>query len=148
MSIEIAIEDIDPPSISWVGRYRLGCERLVEALGEPRELSILLCSDAVIQALNRRYRGRDYATDVLSFPQDTMEAGVAILGDIVISLPTATRNAEDVRRGAMMEALRLTVHGLLHLLGFDHGERGHYESDTMLVTEQYIYNTLLRRMKI
>lgn len=80
------------------------------------ELSFVLCSDAHIQGLNRAWRGKDAPTDVLSFPQEDEE----LLGDLVISVPTATRQAQE--RGTPLETeLRvLMVHGLLHLLGYDH----------------------------
>jgi len=99
-------------------------ERLLKILELPdRELSILLCGDEEIRELNRVYRNKDRATDVLSFAQQEGPAGhlhPEILGDVVISLPTALRQAE--RRGValMEEVLFLLVHGVLHLLGHEH----------------------------
>ncbi len=79
------------------------------------EVSVLLCGDARMRTLNRRYRRKDRPTDVLSFP-----AGGRTLGDIVISVPYAAREAR--RRGATAggEIDRLLLHGYLHLLGYDH----------------------------
>ena len=92
------------------------------------ELSIVLCDDAFIRALNRDYRGLDRSTDVLSFSQgDGVEGGStsAVLGDVVISLETAARQARARRQGLVDEATALLVHGVLHLVGYDHeGSRG------------------------
>ena len=87
------------------------------------ELSILLCDDPTIRALNRRYRKKNKATDVLAFPMQE-GAGPAphpgLLGDVVISLPTATRQAAEHDRPIVAEVTFLLAHGLLHLLGYDH----------------------------
>ncbi len=82
--------------------------------GDP-EISFVFCNDPFIQALNAEYRGKNKPTDVLSFAQDDPE----ILGDIVISLPTAARQAEAAGWTLENEVALLGVHGLLHLLGFD-----------------------------
>jgi probable rRNA maturation factor len=92
------------------------------------ELSIVLCDDAFIRALNRDYRGRDRPTDVLSFSLDDGASGVAaaaVLGDVVISIETAARQARVRRRALVDEVTSLLVHGVLHLVGYDHeGLRG------------------------
>ena len=75
----------------------------------------MLCDDAFIQALNAQYRGKDRPTDVLSFAQGDPD----LLGDIVISLPTAARQAEAAGWTLESEVALLGVHGLLHLLGHD-----------------------------
>lgn len=80
------------------------------------ELSILLTDDAQIKELNAQYRGKDYATDVLSFPMDDTR----MLGDIVISIDTAKRQAEDAEITLNREVAFLFIHGFLHLLGYDH----------------------------
>jgi len=80
------------------------------------EISMVLSDDAFIQDLNQRYRGLDKPTDVLSFAQ---EDDPALLGDIVISLPTAARQAERAGWPLASETVLLAVHGLLHLLGYD-----------------------------
>jgi len=82
-------------------------------------LSIALVSDTEMRKLNKRYRGKDYATDVLSFP------GVP-LGDIVIARGLARRQARAARHSFTAELRVLSLHGLLHLLGYDH-ERDHGE---------------------
>ena len=105
------------------GRLRKAADRMLEYLGlESAELSVLLVSDSAIQALNRRHRGKDRPTDVLSFPLgDAPGAGAPrLLGDVVISLPTAARQAKSRKRALFPEARFLLAHGLLHLLGYDH----------------------------
>jgi rRNA maturation RNase YbeY len=80
------------------------------------ELSLVLCSDDHIQSLNTQWRGKAAPTDVLSFPQEDED----FLGDLVISVPTAARQAAE-RGTPLGDELRvLMVHGLLHLLGYDH----------------------------
>jgi probable rRNA maturation factor len=87
------------------------------------ELSILLCDDATIHRLNRDYRKVDRPTDVLAFPlfdeHDPAETPRA-LGDVVISVETATRQASERCRKPIDEVTTLLIHGLLHLLGHDH----------------------------
>ncbi len=94
------------------------------------EISLVLCADAFIQNLNRTYRGQDKPTDVLSFAQEDGDAPDAaaqgagetpptLLGDIVISLPTAERQAARAGWSTDSEVTLLAVHGLLHLLGYD-----------------------------
>ncbi len=87
--------------------------------GDP-EVSVVLCDDAFIQSLNAQYRGKDAPTDVLSFAQDDPEpVGEVLLGDIVIALPTASRQAQAAGWALEDEVALLGVHGLLHLLGYD-----------------------------
>lgn len=86
------------------------------------ELSVMLCGDGNIRDLNREWRNEDAPTDVLSFPQE-QPPGVSptlLLGDVIISLDTAARQAGE-RGHSLLDELRiLTVHGLLHLVGYDH----------------------------
>jgi probable rRNA maturation factor len=89
------------------------------------ELSVLITDDLKIQVLNKDYRGKDYATDVLSFSQLEGEKLIAandkvVLGDIVISYDTALRQAEQLGVDIEEEMSRLIVHGLLHLIGYEH----------------------------
>lgn len=91
---------------------------------ERAELSLVLCDDRTMRVLNRQHRGLDRPTDVLAFAQDEGPVmpshGLRVLGDVVISLPTARRQAREHGRTALAEATMLLAHGLLHLLGFDH----------------------------
>ncbi|WOG84073.1 hypothetical protein DCAR_0103253 [Daucus carota subsp. sativus] len=86
------------------------------------ELSVLLCNDEFIRKLNKDWRGEDHATDVLSMSQHIPELKLPILmlGDIVISAETAARQAAERGHTLLDEIRILVVHGLLHLLGFDH----------------------------
>ncbi|HEY1435678.1 MAG TPA: rRNA maturation RNase YbeY, partial [Thermoanaerobaculia bacterium] len=81
-------------------------------------VSVLFCADVRMRSLNRRYRGKDRSTDVLAFPAGA--AGNGYLGDIVISVPYAVREARRRAEPASREMDRLLLHGLLHLMGHDH----------------------------
>ena len=80
---------------------------------------VLFTGDAEIRDLNLRYRERDRPTDVLSFPGETTVEG-AHLGDVVISVPTARRQAEEREHSLHRELKELLIHGVLHCLGHDH----------------------------
>lgn len=98
---------------------------MLGALGlENAELSVLLSDDAQIHALNLRHRAKDRPTDVLAFPlqEDGAPPG-PWLGDVVISLDTAQRQADSRRRPLLEEVRFLLAHGLLHLVGYDHDTR-------------------------
>ena len=84
------------------------------------ELSVLLTDDEGIRQLNRIHRHKDKPTDVLSFPM----GDAVLLGDIVISLPRAEAQAEEFGCTVAEEQGRLFVHGLLHLIGYDHVHGG------------------------
>lgn len=109
---------------------------LVRAAGERLELdhaeiTVLITDDAAIRKLNRRYRNVDEATDVLSFPDgDTLPEGPRLLGDVVISLDQARRQADELGHDEIRELEELVLHGLLHLVGYDH-ERDEGEMDDL-----------------
>jgi probable rRNA maturation factor len=87
------------------------------------ELSILVVGDAAIRRLNRQWRNKDSATDVLSFPSGdgtALDEPETVLGDVVISFDTANRRAGKSRALILRELNRYLAHGLLHLLGYDH----------------------------
>ena len=87
------------------------------------ELSLVLSDDAFIQRLNRQHRGKDAPTDVLSFPMREGEGADEedpVLGDLVISVDTAARQAAELGHSLEAELRVLLVHGFLHLLGYDH----------------------------
>lgn len=99
----------------------------VYGLSEETEVGVLLCNDAAIHDLNLQYRGKDRPTDVLSFalnegdePEIIDGPETELLGDIIISLDTAGRQAEEYGHSLERELAYLTVHGILHLLGYDH----------------------------
>jgi probable rRNA maturation factor len=84
------------------------------------EVSILLTDDAAIAKLNREWRGIDQPTNVLSFPAPKSSGGAIMLGDIVMAYETLTRECDDEDRVFLHHLAHLTVHGFLHLIGYDH----------------------------
>jgi probable rRNA maturation factor len=123
-------------------------------VGEPSaELGILFVGDQRMQGLNRRYRGKDRTTDVLAFAirEATTVPHVSyfppnMLGDVVISAPTAWRQAKEARQSFDEEIVRLLVHGILHLCGYDH-ERSEKEARRMYRRERMILRLLARLPK-
>jgi len=96
-----------------------------EGADKDAEVSLVFVDDNYIAQLNKQYRGKDGPTDVLSFAMQEGPAmpggeGEILLGDVVISLETARRQAEEYGHGLAREVAYLTVHGVLHLLGYDH----------------------------
>jgi len=98
-------------------RLRRVLRRAAAALRVRGELALVLAGDSLLRRLNREYRGKDRATDVLSFPGGGGEAG---LGDVVISVAKAERNARALGRTLPQELDVLALHGFLHVLGYDH----------------------------
>ncbi len=93
-----------------------------QGVAGPVEVSVLLADDATVRSLNRTYRGEERATDVLAFPQDGQGG---MLGDVVISVEQAARQARRARHPLLREVALLAIHGTLHLLGYeDHTPRG------------------------
>jgi len=86
-------------------------------LGVGGEVAVVLAGDHLLRRLNRQFRGKDRPTDVLSFPGEGGEEG---LGDVVISVPTAERNAKRQGHRLPRELDILALHGFLHVLGYDH----------------------------
>lgn len=126
-------------------RLRRFLERLIRELPVRKADSLALClvSDLRMREYNRRYRGRDASTDVLSFPAgptDVPQAG-RHLGDIVIAVPTAARQAHERGHSLERELQLLALHGYLHLLGYDHET----DDGTMLRLEGQLAGRLLRR---
>jgi probable rRNA maturation factor len=105
-------------------KLRRRARRRLKLLGrEADELSILLTGDEEMTELNRAYRKRNRTTDVLAFSQLEGQRGHLhreVLGDVVISLPTARRQARERKHSLLDELIILLVHGTLHLLGHEH----------------------------
>ncbi len=107
-------------------RVAPACRRLLRRLlretARPRDgVTLLLAADAAVRRLNRRYRGKDRTTDVLSFPAGgDLEPGRPHLGEIAISMPRAARQARRAGWRLEEEIALLVTHGYLHLLGYDH----------------------------
>jgi probable rRNA maturation factor len=124
--IDVFVEH--PSAGRWATRLETRAGELVRAL-ELRgvALAVTLTTDTRIRALNRRWRQKDHATDVLSFPGGPPPPGwpgPPVLGDVVISLDTARRQAKERKRRLGGELDRYLIHGLLHLLGHDHHAPG------------------------
>lgn len=103
-------------------RLRGVARHVLRRLGvEDGEVGVLVCGDEMIRSLNRAYRAKDQATDVLAFPLgEDQPDGPLYLGDIAISLDTARRQAAATGVDEVTELATLLVHGLLHLRGHDH----------------------------
>jgi probable rRNA maturation factor len=108
--------------------------RCLEELGQlDSEVHVLITGDERIRDLNHRYRDCEGATDVLSFPDgEVLPSGRVLQGEIVISLDAARRQAEALHHGELRELSELALHGVLHLVGYDH-ERDHGEMNELEV---------------
>ncbi len=95
-----------------------------QAAPEDSELTIVLSDDDQLHELNLHWMGVDAPTDVLSFPSEEIdpETGNRYLGDIIISVQRAAEQAQSAGHSAEDEVQLLTVHGILHLMGYDHGD--------------------------
>jgi probable rRNA maturation factor len=106
------------PSARVLSRFLGEAQAAVRLRGR---VSVLLTTDRAIRRLNRQFRGIDKATDVLSFPADSLVHGEEkIAGDLAIAVPTALRQAREQGHSLSVEIKVLMLHGLLHLAGFDH----------------------------
>jgi len=146
----MAVDVSDSTDSSAAAELTAAAERLLELLGrEDSELSIMIVDDAHMRHLNREWRGKDRPTDVLSFPQLESDAGPFAdeeeipLGDVVISIDTARVQAEAGGWMLQEELNRLLLHGVLHLLGYDH-ENGGEEERRMKAEEQRLADALAR----
>ena len=113
-------------------------------------VAIVLVNDARMTALNRIFRKRNRPTDVLAFsaregPFGDLNSG--LLGDVVISTETAFRQAEERGHGTDEEILRLLIHGILHLLGYDH-ERSPREAGRMRRLERAVRRAFPERVRL
>ena len=119
--------------------------KLLRILDLPEaELSVLFVGDHAMRSLNRKYRGKDRTTDVLSFSlREGMFPSIQpqVLGDIVISIPAARRQANEAGHPLSREVDQLLVHGLLHLIGYDH-ERGRGTAEAMKKKESQLLKKL------
>lgn len=104
------------------------------------EVSVSFVTNEEIRVLNREYRNVDSETDVLSFPMDDVFDGVAILGDIVLSTQKIIEQANDFNHSIEREMIYLTVHSMLHLLGYDHMDSD--EKEEMRAKEKEIMKNL------
>ena len=122
---------------------RLAQAILIKSRHPDSSLSLSLVGTTRMRQLNRTYRNRDYATDVLAFPAEPFNNNpTSFLGDVVICLPTAHAQAGTFGNTPDQELLRLLIHGILHLLGYDH-ERSPREAKRMQRKEQAIFRKFL-----
>ena len=119
-------------------------QSVLDQAGHPSvHLSLTLVGKTRMQRLNRTYRQRDYATDVLAFPmQNASQSPEAFVGDVVICVPVALSQASRFGNSPDEELLRLLIHGTLHLLGYDH-ETTDREAKRMKRKEQAIFQRLM-----
>ncbi|WP_390594978.1 rRNA maturation RNase YbeY [Simiduia litorea] len=104
------------------------------------EVSLMIADEAQGRSLNHEYRGKDYATNVLSFPADLPpELELPLLGDLVICAPVVAREAVEQHKALEAHWAHMVVHGTLHLLGYDHIDDGEAEAmealETQIITE-------------
>ena len=123
-------------------KIRVKAKRALEDLGcLDKELSVLFTDDEHMAALNRQYRDKEGPTDVLSFPMtEDLDGEIApalfepvMLGDVVVSVETALRDAEELEQSFERTVDRLLIHGILHLLGYDHEKS---QTDAMCMTKE------------
>lgn len=112
---------------------------------ENKGLSLKICNDREIQQLNKTYRGIDRATDVLSFPLPFVDpqSDEEYLGDIIISFPTAKKQAKEHKQTIEDELTFLFLHGLLHLLGYDHEDAA--EEKAMFALQDTLFAKVIEK---
>lgn len=142
--------------VPWIKKLLKEVLNFVEtdiSIPEVREIHLVLTDDAQIRVINREYREKDKATDVLSFPQfhpkeisgrsrRKLDAPSPYLGDLVISTETTLKQAEEFGVSKRAELARLIVHGVLHLCGYDHEKVPAAEAQRMRRRERYIRGKL------
>jgi probable rRNA maturation factor len=99
-----------------------------DALAEGAEVSLLFCDDARIRTLNREFRKKDKATNVLSFPTPDPLDTAPFIGDIAVAYETVAREAQEQSRSLDQHCRHMIVHGILHLLGYDHEDEDEAEA--------------------
>ena len=129
-----------------IGRLKKTAQKILQILKQDRsELSLALVGNREMQELNSRYRKKNEPTDVLSFPSgERLPIGTQILGDVVISVEQAEKQATKRKQSLQEEMTSLLVHGILHLLGYDH-ERSKKEAKIMRGMEKKIRRALCRK---
>lgn len=146
LEVEVGVEEgvslpIATERMEEAARHVLREEGVAQA-----EISIALVGDATIAELNEHYLSHAGATDVITFALH--QSGEAPLGDIYIGVEQAGRQAADAGVPVEEELLRLTVHGVLHVLGFDHPEEGEREGSPMYLRQEKLLATLIDRFRL
>jgi len=131
VAVDVLVESGDWPATAVVRRLAASAvaaaaASVADRIAPSAEVSLVFTDDAHVRALNRRHRGRDAATDVLSFPAAPQVAGKSgpMLGDIVLAFETVAGEAAAARLTLAARVSHLIVHGFLHLIGYDHGNAG------------------------
>ena len=104
------------PGIEKIVERSVAAALTAERIKKPVELSVVLATDAAVRKLNKAYRGKDKPTNVLSFPA----GDPSLLGDVVLAYGTVAREAKAENKPFQNHVSHLVVHGVLHLLGYDH----------------------------
>ena len=143
LTVEVGVEEgINLPlatdRVEEAARHVLSEEGVAQA-----EISIALVGDSMIAEMNEGYLAHEGATDVITFALH--QPGEPPLGDIYIGVEQARRQAADAGVSVEEELLRLTVHGVLHVLGYDHPEEGEREGSPMYVRQEQLLATLTDR---
>lgn len=126
IEVQIAVDDDEPPDPDCIRRWAEAALTQVGHAGAA--LTVRVVTSAEAQALNRDFRGRDYATNVLSFafsevpPEATAELGATYLGDIAVCADVVRREADEQGKPTAHHWAHMIVHGVLHLAGHDHGD--------------------------
>lgn len=122
VTVSVARRVTAPVSDAWVGKLVESALRGAKAKGVD-EVGVVFVADKEMFSLNTAYRGKRKTTDVLSFGNDGSwkgEGGDGLLGDIVISMPQIRRQAAEAKKPVRDELAMMLVHGVLHLMGYDH----------------------------
>jgi probable rRNA maturation factor len=150
-----AIIDMTPPTAAWrkalpraqtlvrkmaVAALQHGTKKTRATRRLPPEVSIVLTTDAAVRRLNCVYRGKDKPTNVLSFPADVPPGTSGLLGDVVIAYGVAARESRAESKELQAHLAHLVVHGVLHLLGYDH------EQDKDAVVMERLESDIMARM--
>lgn len=136
--IDISVDEgvhVDEPTLTGIAAAAMAHLDVAEG-----ELSVLLTDDATVHPLNRDWRGKDRPTDVLSFSQvegEPIPGAPLMLGDVIISVETASRQADERGHSLARELQILLVHGIVHLLGYDHEDDD--EAEEMEAIERAIH---------
>ena len=152
-----AVRDLGFPDARRYVRAAVSAALRAEGVDAPCLVSVLLTDEEGIRALNMEFRGVDAPTDVLSFPLNELrpgefdasacesvpETGLVLLGDMAVSLPRVASQAEEYGHSWERELSYLTVHSVLHLLGYDHTDEGECKR---LMRERE--KTIMERMEI
>lgn len=130
MTVELEIQRVSAAPVPDDDAFRRWVGAALAGRRETAELTVRIVDEAEGRALNARWRGRDYATNVLSFPAE-LPPGVALplLGDLVVCAPVVAREAAEQGKSEADHWAHLVIHGTLHLLGFDHES----ESDAVVM---------------